>query len=158
MPTNAELAAQVAELTDQVATLTRRAERAREAQSALARGGQDSMSGNAEANAREAAVHQAWKDRMGYSAKPVAQISLEANDEYQQQVAAALKAEAAQKEFLQNRARESAARRAASGTPEPDAMQRAASSAQRQRDIERERKTRLAPIIVAADGPATDLR
>jgi len=144
--TVAQLEAQVSELNNRVEALTRDAASAREAARAVVNPMDPYAS--AAANAREREAHDAWKRKMGYGPPPAIKLSLEASGyEYERQVAAALQAEREQKAALQQRARDNAARRAAAGIVEPDAMARAASGVARQREIEMARRNRTAPVV-----------
>jgi hypothetical protein len=137
------LEAEIAELRNRVEALTREAQDVREAAKNVTR--PIGMDGDGAAVAREKATHDAWKRKMGYGTAPAVELSLEeAGDEYERQVADALAAERAQKEAWQARERLNAERRAAASGQQPDSFQRAASSAARQREIERERRARSA--------------
>jgi hypothetical protein len=149
MPTNIQLEAQVAELKNRVDGLTRAAAEARDQARSVTQ--PVGMHGDGAAIKAEHDAHEAWKRSRGYHAQALPQVTLEdQTDEYQRQVASALKAERDQKEALQARNRQNALRRAEAGTQEPDSFARAASSAARQREIEMERRMRVAPIVVDA--------
>ena len=135
MTTVAQLEAQVSELNNRVEALTLEAASAREAARAVINP-MDPYAASAAANAREREAHQAWKRKMGYGQRPALNLSLETSgEEYERQVAAALKAERDQKAAWQQRTRDNAARRTAAGIVEPDAMARAAADAARQREM-----------------------
>jgi hypothetical protein len=152
------LEAEIADLRNLVAALTHDAAVAREQARDVVR----PLDPYAESAARvkaEKQQHEAWKQSRGYGAATGPQVTLEdAGDEYERRVASALQAERDQKAAWQQRARDNAARRAAAGVVEPDAMARAASGAARQREIEIARRTRVAPIVEEALAPVGDLR
>jgi len=130
----------IQELRNQVEALKREAHEAHEAARDVVK--PIGMYGDAQATKREHDAHEAWKRKMGYGEQPSISVTLETGDEYQQAVTHALRAEAAQKEFLEQRARDNATHRAAAGVVEPDQFQRAQSSAARQRAVEAERLSR----------------
>ena len=142
-PTTAQLTAEVAELKARVEALTRAAaERTRQEREITKPVG---IHGDGAAAKAEADAHAAWKRSRGYGPQATPQTTLEdQTDEYQRAVAAALKAERDQKTAIEDRARINAARHAEAGTPELDAFQRAASSSQRQREVERSRPVEAA--------------
>ena len=158
-PTTHELAVQVAtlternaELTQAVAVLQHEAKQAREAQDALASGNAGLLSGQAAANQRERETKDAWRASRGMHPAPTVQLGLEAGEEYQRAVASALAAERDAHEQWREQCRANAARHAAA-EHRPDQFQRAATASARQREIEAERKTRLAPVVLDASEP-----
>lgn len=135
------LRAEIEALGGEVAALRRDRDRANEEARQVTR--PIGMGGDPAAAAHEAAAHRAWKARMGYGPAPLPQLSVEQQaEQYQRQVAAALKAERATKERIEAQARENAARRAKANTPDLDEYQRQAAGVQHLRQVEQERPDR----------------
>ena len=150
MPTTAALEAQIAELRGQVEALQNEARAAAE-QARRVINPADPFVEQAAANKREREAKEAWRRKAGYTAAPGPQLSIaEQTEEYQRAVTAALRAEREQKEALRAQLVANAKRRAElieAGEPQPDQFARAAASAQRQREIELDRVTRVEPTV-----------